>query len=157
MRIGHCRLSLIAAWLAFLPAGVFAQSTDQSASRLAAMALTIGEMKQVIDQQSEIIEELKKQVGELQQSKVQGSEAAEQMLSFKYRPRLRTVFFTFSNDTKPTLIPGSERASFCALTYVDDITETGSCKVFIQNSAWHVQSGEGPEGNNCAAACLFID
>ena len=157
MRIGHVKLMLAAPLLFFCPSVLLAQSNDQSASQLAAMALSIGEMKQKIEQQNATIEALKKQIEALGQSKVEENEAAEQLLSFKYRPRLRTVFFTFSNDTKPTLIPGSERASFCALTYVDDITETGSCKVFIQNSAWHVQSGEGPEGNNCAAACLFID
>ena len=133
----------------------FAQETktaesNQTASQLAAMALTIGEMKQTIEQQNLTIQALS-------EAKSPESEAFDRLLGFKYRPRLRTVFFTFSNDTKPTLIPGSERAAFCALTFVNDLTETGSCKVFIENSAWHVQSGEGFEGNNCAAACLFLD
>ena len=135
-----------------------ANITDaQTSAQLAAMAITIGEMKQQIEQQNKTIETLRDQVRTLSKTKTPRGETMDKLLSFKYRPRLRTVVFTFSNDTKPTMIPGSERASFCALTYVNDITEAGSCKVFLQNSAWHVQSGDGFEGNNCAAACLFLE
>ncbi|MDA9008391.1 hypothetical protein N9K16_00365 [Alphaproteobacteria bacterium] len=132
-------------------------ANSQTSAQLAAMALTIGEMKQQIQQQNKTIEALRDQIITLSKTKTPRGETMDKLLSFKYRPRLRTVVFTFSNDTKPTMIPGSERASFCALTYVNDITEAGSCKVFLQNSAWHVQSGDGFEGNNCAAACLFLD
>jgi hypothetical protein len=126
-------------------------------SKIAALALTVGELKETIKKQDGTIDGLRAQIEKLKHAATGKSTPVDQMLGFKYRPRIRTIFFTFSNDTTPTLIPGSERATFCALSWVDDRSEKGSCKIYTENSTWFVQSGDSYEHNQCAAACLFLD
>jgi hypothetical protein len=62
--------------------------------------------------------------------------------------------YSFCNATAGVVIPNSQGALLCALSYVDDDTITGWCNVHPSGGAWVAQTGAGCGENACAAVCI---
>ena len=64
----------------------------------------------------------------------------------------------FSDVRQPATIPNSHDAAFRGLTYVDDDSPAGWCKVFYDNAAkeWRFQTGGGGGDQGCEATCMWI-
>jgi hypothetical protein len=66
--------------------------------------------------------------------------------------------FRYNNQPSWVQITGSEDAIFCGLTWVDDDSPEGSCKIGRdENNRWVARTGGDASANECYATCLFIE
>lgn len=52
-------------------------------------------------------------------------------------------------------IPSSSGAKFCYLTFVDDDSPAGFCRVYYNSGKWYWQTGGGGGENQCGAMCVW--